>query len=596
MSLTDKLREITNELEATKKEFEDMGRKFVQEKSTKVRNTSQSQKERISKLRDSLIRSNSINIDNSDNNINNNNNNNNEDEALSFNSEEIQMIVEKYQEAEKCLADFKSEYENEKNKWEFDMQRLENYYKDSEQSMKLRIEDLTRINDSLRKEISEVEEMHNKQMISDDQNENYYLLENEELNKKIFELEDNLSKNDYLYKEKILSLKKEIKEREESLHNINLIKDNLNKEIERLNCSFGKKENEIQEKNRIEIDIKDKEILQLIEKIEILNKEILSKKNEINILQNNYDKILKNFESLTKNQGKMASNTKREIERLNNEKEKIKILCNKDINEKINEINILKEKIRIMEKIEAERNGEENPEKKDFALAEILEEENLNENENKNKKENSLENQLNQKEEKIANLEIELNSLKRKVKKNEELENEISHLTILSNTQNENFNKQKEFYEKQINELQKKALNINADLLSQKRRTSAIKSDSSLNPKQMAIFAELDGSLKKINAENKYLKEQIEIIKDELEKNKISRENDVKFYKEELLNTEKAAIDAKFGLATLAFDKDCEIVKYRNLCKKYKVKLASINSLYNNNNNTIGRTNLNNKK
>jgi hypothetical protein len=337
----------------------------------------------------------------------------------------------------------------------------------------------------------------------------------------------------------------------------------------------------------------------LIEKIESLNKEILANKNTNNLMKNNYDKLLKNFESFKTNQEKKTASNNKEIERLNEEKEKLKKLNNKNINEKINEINFLKEKIKELEiekkLLSDDKNTNNNVtlENKGFCLNEILDEENLKENEKNNII--SYENELNKKEEKIVNLEIELNSLNKKVKKNEELENEIIHLNNLVNTQAENLQKQKEFFERQINELQKNALDINADLLMQKRRTTTIKNGSgNFTPRQFAIIVELEMELKKLNSENKYLKDQIEIIKEELEKNKISRENDVKFYKEELLITEKSAVEAKFELATMAFDKDCEIVKYRNLCKRYKMKLANLNMNTNtnmNSGNNIARTN-----
>jgi hypothetical protein len=589
ISLIDKLREITNELETKKKELEEIEKSKIiyNEINNNQNNNNKNQNARLTKLRNSLLSPIPIplTVENVTNNNNDNNNNNyNGDDGLSFNSEEVQMIVEKYQETEKALAELKIEYENEKSKWEFDIQRLESYYAESEQSMKIRIDDLSRINEKLHKEITEIENHEFKQIKSD--GENYYLIENEELNRKIYELQDSLSNKEYSYKEKLSNMKKEIREKEDFTLNLTIAKDNMSKEIENLICSFAKKENEIREKNRIEINIKNNENIQLVEKIEMLNKENLEKKNIINLMKNNYDKLLKNFESLkTNNEKKNASNDK-EIIRLNEEKEKIKKFCNKDINEKINEINLLKEKIKELQ-IEKKSFNENNNNNNylsegGFALNEILEEENEKNNLS------SYQNELNKKEEKIINLEIELNSLNKKVKKLEELENEIIHLNSLTNTQAENLLKQKEFYEKQINELQKKALDINADLLVQKRRTTTMKTDSvNYNPKQLAIIYELEMEHKKLNAENRYQKDQIEIIKEELEKNKISRENDVKFYKEELIVTEKAAVEAKFALATMAFDKDCEIVKLMNLCKRYKTKLA--NSDINVSNNNIGR-------
>jgi reticulocyte-binding protein len=571
--LSDKLREITYELEALKKEYRDQEKEILFNKKIPQglirKNTLE-----ITKLKESL----KISKKNTNSNIDYNSYDcNSDDEAFSFDSQEVQILVKNYQESEKALIDMKSEYDKDKKKWEFEIKRLESLYNENEKSMKLHVENLTKINEDIRLELSEVQNMHKKNInFSESENLHNLLIENEEFNIKILELEDNLCKNDYNYKENLFNLRKELMEKDEYINKINTIKDNLNKDIDILKCSFAKKENEIFEKNRIEIDIKNKENLRLIEKIEILNKEILEKKNEINSINSNYYKLLKNYETLSHNQSKTADYNKREIERLILEKEKIKILCNKDISEKINEVNTLKEKIKELEKLNSKDNIKKIFEhKKSLRLNEILEDKNENEN-------LSLEKELNKKEEKIANLEIELNSLYRKIKKNEDLENEIEHLKNLTNTQATNLIKQKEIYEKHIHEFQKKYLDINVDLISQRRRSSISKNNPNLFNKQIATFIEMDTKLKNITVENKYHKEQLIIIKDELEKNKIARENDVNFYKQELIKNEKFAIYAKFELANISYEKDCEIVKLRNLYKKYKMKLINIFNLNSN--------------
>ena len=52
------------------------------------------------------------------------------------------------------------------------------------------------------------------------------------------------------------------------------------------------------------------------------------------------------------------------------------------------------------------------------------------------------------------------------------------------------------------------------------------------------------------------------------------REKDIDFLKMEVTNAEQIAINAKVNLASISFEKDSEIIKLRNLCKKLKQKIG----------------------
>ena len=66
--------------------------------------------------------------------------------------------------------------------------------------------------------------------------------------------------------------------------------------------------------------------------------------------------------------------------------------------------------------------------------------------------------------------------------------------------------------------------------------------------------------------------------------------NNIKFLKQELTIAEQTAINAKVSLASLAYEKDCEIIKHKNAFKKLKNKVQV--AMSGNNNNTMQNANL----
>ena len=72
--------------------------------------------------------------------------------------------------------------------------------------------------------------------------------------------------------------------------------------------------------------------------------------------------------------------------------------------------------------------------------------------------------------------------------------------------------------------------------------------------------------------EYKFLNDQLENLKKEVDNVKILKDNHIHKLKEDIEEALRSAVHAKISLAQGTFEKDCEVLKYKNLCKKLKLK------------------------
>ena len=155
------------------------------------------------------------------------------------------------------------------------------------------------------------------------------------------------------------------------------------------------------------------------------------------------------------------------------------------------------------------------------------------------------------------------------LKENKKLKSDIKEMEVL--------------YEKQIDDLHKKTLNMNVELDNINKKRYTVNKRETLNNKKMPENSEVI----KYRAEIKFLQEKIEIVNKEMTNMKTLYEKDFKFLKEQLKTNEETTVNAKISLATLAYEKDCEIIKYRNCVKKLRLRLNEVKSSdYFSNNNT----------
>jgi hypothetical protein len=125
----------------------------------------------------------------------------------------------------------------------------------------------------------------------------------------------------------------------------------------------------------------------------------------------------------------------------------------------------------------------------------------------------------------------------------------------------------KEMYETQIKDL------LNKIDFSKERKSS--KKPENFSSKTLMQNLQLEASIKRLEAENKFLKEQFDLKQGEIEIIKMNRDDLVNKIKEELNESERMASYAKVELAQVMFEKDTEVIKYRNVCKKLRAKIVT---------------------
>ena len=169
-----------------------------------------------------------------------------------------------------------------------------------------------------------------------------------------------------------------------------------------------------------------------------------------------------------------------------------------------------------------------------------------------------------------SNLDLEINNLKEenkilqtKIKEQEkrfvEFQKKTEVLNILKEENKllkKNIKENEVNLRKVINELTNKTNQLNEELLQSRKRTSLLRSSKS-------------------SFENNNMNNEIEKYKQEIEKLKNENLTQKKKDKEEIENLEGQLSSIKAQVAEEAFNKDNEIMKYKNLSKKYKDMLES---------------------
>ena len=350
---------------------------------------------------------------------------------------------------------------------------------------------------------------------------------NNNLRAQITEVQDSKDKLEESFNTMNLKFKEDLKSLENKYININNQNEELKKQVEEAQNTF----------------ITD--TMKLNSEISNLNRQIKNFEKEKNDYKNKYDNLLKDLETNKNN----FDNLQKIMTKLR-EKDDI-------------DITLIEERYIILENvIEQEKNELINTNKELLNKIKFLNQKNgfsgngapgLDPGINKNSSELDLE---------IKNLKEENKFLQNKLKEQEKRFFEVQKKTeILNILKEENKMLKKNIKEneinlrKVINELTNKANQLNEELLQSRKRTSLLRSKPT--------FENLD-----INNDIERYKQEIEKIKNE---NAIKEKKDKEEI--ELLEGQLSAIKAQF--AEKEFNKDNEIMKYKNLSKKYRDMLES---------------------
>ena len=367
----------------------------------------------------------------------------------------------------------------------------------------------------------------NNQKIKDVKDLDIYNNISNNLRTQITEIQDDKEKMEKLYNNTNAKFKEDYKSLENKYININKENEELQKQIEEIQNNF----------------ITD--TMKLNNEISNLNKQINNIQKENNEYKNKYQNLLKDLETNKNN----FDNLQKIMTKLR-EKDDI-------------DITLIEERYIVLENVlEQEKNELVNTNKELLNKIKYLNQKNgisgngapgLESSFDKNSSEIDLE---------IKNLKEENKLLQKKIKEQEKRFFELQKKTdILNILKEENQLLKKNIKENEVNlrkvikELTNKANQLNEELLQSRKRTSLLRSKPSVE------------NINMINEIEKY-KKDIEKLKQENEKQKQKDKEEI-----ESLETQLSTLKGK--IAEEAFNKDNEIMKYKNLCKKYKDMLET---------------------
>ena len=507
-----------------------------------------------------------------------------EGDDISFTKEETKELIEKYAKLEEEYNILKQEceekefyYETEKTKGQNEIERMIYNYKSTIFNLE---QDISRYQQELSSYQMDKAELE-REKEQDYENKNILVSELEKYQNKIRLLEENKDKIEHKYKEQIIYLNMQHSELDRQNTILKNSKMEAEKELIELKISFNNKIKDEKDKIKVDLISKDRENFSQKEKIENLEKESSNLKQNCDLSKKNYEKLKIEYNLIHENMKKIKELHENEIKKLeekyillerryekqllyqdNNIIRSNSILCqtlpnigsalpqktrSTNVHSKLNQTNTTKS---LMDALESA--DESSPQSQIIFLQNevILLKDQITE--------------LNLKIYKFQNTKEDYDFLD---KENKKLKSDIKDMEVL--------------YEKQIEDLQTKTLNMNVELENMnKKRYTVSKRENLTNKKSLtnsqAIIENSEGL--KLKAEIKFLQDKIEILNKELSNLKSLYEKDINFFKEQLKVNEATTVNAKISLATLAFEKDCEIIKYKNCVKKLRTRLNGIKS------------------
>ena len=507
--------------------------------------------------------------------------------------EENEKLVLMLSDRESTLSKKKLEFENEIN----DLNKVITELKGKINDINNDMEDIQNQLNLKEKETQKLKEENNKKYGEKEQKEFKKLkIEYELLIQKLEEsekLNSDLEEKCNLYQNENKSLNDRVIKIEQAFNNLIESKNPKIKDIADLEIHNG-----ISQNLRIELN----EILDSRDKLEKTNKETnLKFKEDYKLLENKYLDIFNQYENVQKqieeSQNSFISDTMKLNSEISNLNRQIKAVEKERDDCKNKYQNLLKE-------LESNKNNFDNLQKimtklreKDDIDITLIEEryivlENVLEQE-KNELVNTNKNLINKIKflnqannisdngapglenngDKMSSLDLEIKNLKEenkllkmRIKEQEKRFFELQKKTdILNILKEENKLLKKNLKENEINmkkvikDLNNKTSQLNEELLESRKRTSLLRSKQSFDD---------ENAMKPINIEIENYKQQIELLKNEIETQKQKDKEEI-----ELLEGKLSAVRAQ--IAENDFNKDNEIMKYKNLSKKYRDILES---------------------
>jgi chromosome segregation ATPase len=396
-----------------------------------------------------------------------------------------------------------------------------------------------------------------KELYSDDKNH-----EIEILRSSIGHLEEQKDKADLTYKEHMEKCEGETKELKESYKTIKEQKAEVDKEITNLKSQLHRLDIELREKQA-----SMKEVSQIKRKLEQCEGERDGLKKDLDMMRKINEKSRSEYIDLSEDLKRIKDYNENEIQKW---EEKYYILEKGFEAEKLQLLERNKELVgRLGNRLSVKSSSSEVVETMN-TLSNMLENEDEDDREADRMKISILETEISNLNQKLIEANSKLNGLNK-------LQSQFESLRKENNKLKSDQKEVKDLYEKQIETIQQKALQTSAELQSTRKRATSVRNDSHvLSPNQIHILADLQVTMNKLIAENKYLTESVGIAHKQAQDIKVIKDNDINFLKEEVQNIEEQYAKVKLDLASMAFEKDSEIIQLRKSAKKYKQKCITL--------------------
>ena len=169
------------------------------------------------------------------------------------------------------------------------------------------------------------------------------------------------------------------------------------------------------------------------------------------------------------------------------------------------------------------------------------------------------------------------NFLKTKVK--DKLKENNSQNVFRLNGEIQNLKRENEKLKKEFAELKEKLEKVekeNYDLKNVHKVPQIMNDPQSHNKFSKLEIHKLEERLKRLSIENKFLTEQIEIAKKELENTIKIKDDHIVKLKSGIIDADKTWEKNKLEFSKIIKDKDGEITKYLYICKKLRMKYVNI--------------------
>jgi len=487
------------------------------------------------------------------------------------------LTNEKYDELKEINQELKYELEETTNKLEAEKEKLMREMENIENELKERINNLENDITMLKMEYSKIESEKleiQRQLSNDIDTKNSFYKTIEEYQMKMKIIEENSQRIQEKLKAQIISLKEVVDENEQNSKYLKFQLDKTKEEFINLKETTQKKEYIKDDQYKSTLENKDRQILILNDKLDQINKDYVKVKLDNEINKSMTEKHKYNMIELQETLKSLKESNNRELQKLEEKYKENERKYNCDRNDLIERnTNLEKQVTSIKNNTQNSSQVTKNSTLRIDTLDDImgednegfLDQEDTEDNTNLKMKIVSLESQIMLYSNQITDLKLEIDTCNKK-----------KEATLNENTKMKaNLKETKELYENQITDLQQKSKKLHHERISLKKTSSFGNFGvDSLNPKQIQLLSELNKKINDLKAENKYLSDNNELLTNEKNYANQLRINDVNYYKDELKKAEQIAVNTKIQFATFVFEKEEEVIKLKQLNKKFMDKLG----------------------